>query len=130
MKFSVLVLLTLLSLNVSACFVQPEGLYDEHLTLFFRYLGLAAFASILSIASRVYINRNRFWVPILALVSFGYYPFYMLQLSRFGYDDYGGSCGIPGQIEAAKILLIGTSLILLYEILVFLFTKYRDRNAI
>jgi hypothetical protein len=124
------VLLSLLSLDANACFSPPEGLYDEHVTLFFSDLGLAILASIVSIVLSVYINKYRFWVPILALVSFGYYPFYMFQLSKFGYDDYGGSCGIPGQVEAGKILLIGTSIILLYEVFVFLFIKYRDKNAI
>ena len=129
MKFFISALL-FLSFNSYACFAQPEGLYEEHLATFFSYLGLGIFVVIASISLRIYINRERFWVPVIALLSLGYYPFYMFQLSKFGQGDYGGSCGIPGQIEAAKILLIGASLILLYEALVFLVIKYQNKNSI
>ena len=113
----VVILLVVFPMDLYACF-SGEGYevnYDKATLLLLAVLGI----SIVSMSFRLVSNKQRLWVPFLLLSTYMYFPFYLIMKNY----KMGSDCGY-GFLEASYIALVGSSLILIYELIYF----YRSRK--
>ncbi|QFT54038.1 hypothetical protein FIU95_05585 [Microbulbifer sp. THAF38] len=102
--------------NTYACFIQPKGLVEQHVSEFFLLLGISATILVLALVIRYLTNKKRLWAPIIGALVVGYIPTCMYFLFMEGIAGPGGSCGRPELIQAGQTLLVGFVAILVYEI--------------
>ncbi len=115
MKIALVFLVLIYSSGATACFVQPEGLAEQHESTFLSMLGLSAVLCILILCVRVLSDKKRLWVPIICLLFAGYIPMSMYILFMEGIAGPGGACGRPILIDIGQVLLVSLSIILGYE---------------
>ena len=118
---------TLGSTAVFACFAEPDGLIDEQRALVLRNIRLAAGLYVFAIGMRVISNARRAWVPVLALVILGYVPVNWYWYARSDLSHYAGQCGVPGIVDASWSLVLVAVAIALYEGGVLLVKKTKMR---
>jgi hypothetical protein len=124
MKFLFILLLCLVSANSYGCFVQPEGLTEQHILESKTFFWMAIILFVVSVTFRCISNFRRIWVPLLFVTSFTYWPAYIWHWGQ----AYSGSCGIPETVLALKILASGMGALLVYE--VFIFFKMRRSGKV
>lgn len=98
-----------------ACFAPPEGLSDSHELIFAERVGVSFVLFISALTFRFLSQKTRLWVPALLGLSFGYVPVVMYVLFMEGIAGPGGACGRPELLEMANVILIGTTVLALYE---------------
>ena len=123
MKFLIILSLFILSFTTQACMFQPEGLVEKHIQQFLYFLIASAIVFFLIFIIRYLHNKSRIWVPTIAVLGFGYFPFTSYILEYAGLSGFSGACGQPGLVYTGKFLLVGLSVILAYEL--FKYFKYR-----
>lgn len=116
MNIALVFLVLIYSSGAAACFVQPEGLVEQHESTFLSMLGLSAVLFIFILCVRVFSDKKRLWVPIICLLFAGYIPMSMYILFMDGIAGPSGACGIPILIDIGQVLLVNLSIILGYEI--------------
>ena len=117
-----------MSISAKACFVQPEGLVEEHYRQFYLLGSLGIIMLALAVMVRFYSDRSRVWVPILTIATFGYLPMFIFLNSAYGFVGVGGLCGVPEAVIAGKIILAGGIALFSYE-LIYL-KRLRNENKI
>ncbi|MEX2964294.1 hypothetical protein [Microbulbifer sp. TYP-18] len=120
-----LVLTAAIPANAYACFIQPEGLAEQHVSEFFLLLGSSATILALTLSIRYLTNKKRLWVPIISALVLGYIPVCMYILFMAGVAGPGGACGRPELLQAGQTLLVSFVAILVYEI----FKYWRAKQA-
>ena len=113
-----------LPFNALGCFVQPEGLYEQQISEVNNILLVCVILLVLSAVLRLFVVPSRVWQPLFIASIYGYYPFSLYFWDRLGSSDFGGLCGIPGTVYAAKMLLYGMIAIFAYELIIFARHKY------
>jgi hypothetical protein len=119
LKIIIVLICLITSFNSVACFVQPEGLTEQHETQLIDYLIFAGVLMTAALFIRASYNIQKIWVPILLLVIFGYFPMYLYMLEIAGVSPYSGSCGAPGFVYIGKVLAIGMACIFALEVVLF-----------
>ena len=125
MRFLSFLALIFLSFTAHACMVPPEGLAEKHIQQFLYLLVASAVLLPLIFIIRSVHNKNRLWVPTLAVLAFGYVPFTSFMAEHAGLSGFGGACGRPGLVQTGQVLLIGISVIFAYEL--FKYFKHRRK---
>jgi hypothetical protein len=124
-RFLSFLALIFLSFTANACMVPPEGLSEKHIQQFLYLLIASAVLLPLIFVVRFVHNKNRLWVPTLAVLAFVYVPFTSYIMEYAGLSGFGGACGRPGLVHTGKVLLIGISVIFAYEL--FKYFKHRRK---
>ena len=125
MKFLGFLALILLSFSANACMVSPEGLAEKHIQQFLYLLITSVVLLPLIFVVRFLHNKNRLWVPSLAVLAFVYVPYSLYILEYAGLSGFGGACGHPGLVHTGQVLLTGISVIFAYEL--FKYLKHRRK---
>lgn len=125
MKFLGFLALILLSFTANACMVPPEGLAEKHIQQFLYLLIASVVLLPLIFVVRFLHNKNRLWVPSLAVLAFVYVPYSSYILEYAGLSGFGGACGRPGLVHTGQVLLTGISVIFAYEL--FQYLKHRRK---
>ena len=121
MKQFLLLILIFLSFTTNACVLPPEGLTEKHHTQFNLLIAASLFIVVITLLLRIKHQKSRLWVPIIAILVFGYFPFGLYVLEHYGILS-GGLCGRPGLISVGQVCLIGCLVIFIYEL--YKYIKY------
>ncbi|WP_394132969.1 hypothetical protein [Shewanella maritima] len=128
MKIIFIFLAVLFSSNAIGCFVQPEGLGESHELIFSQKVGIGFLLFLLALVFRFFAQKSRLWVPTLFGISFGYLPILQYVLYWEGIAGPGGMCGRPELLEMGNVILVGFSVIALYELIYFV--RIRRTNGL
>jgi len=117
--------MSFISFGASACFVPPKGLIEAHNNQFDLLVLSSLIIAILALSVRLFYQKSRLWVPAIAVLAFGYFPFILFNLESYGIIGPGGACGRPGMVQVGQICLGGYFAILCYEL--FKYFKFRRK---
>lgn len=124
MRFMYIFIAFFYSNRAIACFIQPEGLAQQHEATFLQMLALSAVFCALALIMRFLSGSKRLWVPMLWFLGVGYVPVTMYILVMEGIAGSGGVCGRVMLLDIGQTLTISFAFILAYEIYRYCKIKY------